>query len=440
MDACRRRVLATLGVGAIGALAGCLGSGGDASPPTGQVAKLVPDDGDEGDAFGVDVAVSDDGTTAVVGASRDEDPNGEGAGSAYVMTESGGNWQQEAKLVPDDGEGADPREGTHGDYFGRSVALSSDGRVALVGARGDELLGAGRDRTEIIEGAAYVFAEASGRWEQQAKLVPDHGDTGEYFSESVAVSGDGTTAVVGVPEENRTGTGAAYVFESTGGEWSQSDKLVGDDGGEFDRFDRFGQSVSVSTDGRTVLVGSPNVYEDARTVGSATVFTTESGGRWNRRQATLGPDDGAGYGFFGTSVALSGDASSALVGSPLENAVYLFDRASGWSKQKTIDGSAYDVADEIGDGVSVSGDGSTVVTSGAGDTSSSVWQPGSAYILEESGNTWSKLAQFAPDDGEDSSSLTLSVAMSDDGTTAVVGFPRGADPNGEDAGSAYVFG
>lgn len=48
-----------------------------------QHAKLAPADGDENDFFGWSVAVDDD--TALVGAWRDEDPNGDDAGLAYVF-------------------------------------------------------------------------------------------------------------------------------------------------------------------------------------------------------------------------------------------------------------------------------------------------------------------------------------------------------------------
>ena len=54
------------------------------SNPT-QPAKLAADDGDSDDLFGNRVAVSGDGTTALIGAYWDEGPNGEVAGSAYVF-------------------------------------------------------------------------------------------------------------------------------------------------------------------------------------------------------------------------------------------------------------------------------------------------------------------------------------------------------------------
>lgn len=100
MTSHRRQVLTVLGTTGLAALAGCpmidgSGSTPETPPPLSEhTTKLVAADGDKNDAFGGSVAVSADGTTAVVGAVRDEDPNGEEAGAAYVFDRSGGSWRQ----------------------------------------------------------------------------------------------------------------------------------------------------------------------------------------------------------------------------------------------------------------------------------------------------------------------------------------------------------
>ena len=48
--------------------------------------------------------VADDGNTAVIGAFGDENPNGRAAGSAYVFTRGSGSWEEQAKLTADDGD------------------------------------------------------------------------------------------------------------------------------------------------------------------------------------------------------------------------------------------------------------------------------------------------------------------------------------------------
>ena len=77
-----------------------------------QTAKLVPDDGADDDRFGYTVAIN--GDVAVVGARFDDD-NGTDSGSAYVFRRNDAAWQQVAKLLPDDG--------AEKDYFGVSVAV-----------------------------------------------------------------------------------------------------------------------------------------------------------------------------------------------------------------------------------------------------------------------------------------------------------------------------
>jgi hypothetical protein len=140
---------------------------------------------------GVSVALSADGNTAVVGAYTDN----ANTGAAWVYTRSGGVWsQQGAKLV---GTGA---VGTAG--HGRSVALSADGNTAIVGGI--------QDNSSL--GAAWVYTRSGGVWSQQgAKLIGTGAADPAYQGASVALSGDGNTAVVGGYSDNGL-AGAAWVF------------------------------------------------------------------------------------------------------------------------------------------------------------------------------------------------------------------------------------
>ncbi len=96
-----------------------------------QQAELTASDGAWGDDFGISVALSASGTTALAGA-----PSHSGAGAVYVFTLRGGTWSQTAKLTASNG--------AQYDVFGRSVALSAPGTTALIGAS--------------LKSAAYVFA------------------------------------------------------------------------------------------------------------------------------------------------------------------------------------------------------------------------------------------------------------------------------------------
>ena len=145
------------------------------------------------------MALSSDGTTALVGSWNDGDPNGENAGSAYVFETSGGAWRQRAKLAPEDVDS--------GDSFGSAVALSRDGTTALVGAYLD------RNSSGVYAGSTYVFEADNGSWSQRTKITPDRS---RQVALSVGLSNHATTAVIGAPEDaepNGENTGSAYVYD-----------------------------------------------------------------------------------------------------------------------------------------------------------------------------------------------------------------------------------
>jgi hypothetical protein len=104
-----------------------------------------------------------------------------GVGAAWVFTRSNGVWtQQGSKLV---GTGA-----VGNAQQGRSIALSGDGNTALVGGYGDQ----------VGVGAAWVFTRSGGVWMQQDSKLVGTGAVGNASQGiSVALSGDGNTAIVG---------------------------------------------------------------------------------------------------------------------------------------------------------------------------------------------------------------------------------------------------
>lgn len=208
-----------------------------------QLAKLLPDDGAALDMFGGAVAIS--GNTAIVGAQGDDD-NGSLSGAAYLFDAVTGT--QLAKLTPNDG--------SSGDYFGYSVAIS--GGTAIVGSINDSENGG-------LSGSAYLFDVVTGI--QLAKLTPTDGAAGEYFGVSVAISGQ--TAIVGAygDRENGPFSGAAYLFDVVTG--VQLAKLIANDALPQDAF---GWSVGIS--GASAIVGAHGTDTNTAYVGSAYVFTT----------------------------------------------------------------------------------------------------------------------------------------------------------------------
>jgi hypothetical protein len=345
--------------------------------------------------FGVSVALSADGDTALIGAPADD----ERKGAAWVFTRSGSTWtQQGAKLTGTDETGT---------WFGTSVALSADGNTALIGGPNDD----------TFKGAAWVFTRSGSTWTQQGAKLTGTDETGlGRFGASVALSADGNTALIGGWNDDDR-QGAAWVFVRSGSTWTQQgEKLVGT-GGVGER--EFGASVALSADGNTALIGAP---EDDSDVGAAWVFT-RSGSTWTQQGAKLTGTSEVGDGRFGFSVALSADGDTALVGGPRDNgdvgAVWAFTRSgSTWTQQGAkLTGTGETGAGEFGRSVALSADGNTAL-SGAPEDDAAI---GGTWVLTRSSGVWSQQGSKLTADEEDNSEFGVLVALSADGNTALVG-------------------
>jgi hypothetical protein len=156
------------------------------------------------DYFGMNVSISSDGNTVIVGAHYDDDNAASNSGSAYIFVRSDGTWTQQQKLTA----GADAGSS---DYFGRNVSISSDGNTVIVGAYYDD------DNGQSNSGSAYIFVRSDGTWTQKQKLTAgaDAGSS-DRFGWSVSISGDGNTAIIGAhyDDDGTTNTGSAYIFNA----------------------------------------------------------------------------------------------------------------------------------------------------------------------------------------------------------------------------------
>ena len=116
----------------------------------------------------------------------------------------------------------------------------------------------------------------------------------DTFSGPVAICG--TTAVIGA-NAGVNGIGAAYVFQYTGSEWRQTDRLTASDGAQGDCF-----GCAVDIGGSTVVVGAYDctIGSSARQ-GAAYVFSLGDSG-WSQQQKLVATDCQQGDAF-GTSSA-----------------------------------------------------------------------------------------------------------------------------------------
>ncbi|PSQ58845.1 MAG: PKD domain-containing protein [Halobacteriales archaeon SW_9_67_25] len=361
-----------------------------------------------------------------------------GTASAHVPgtapAQTGASPVQRATLVGDDSD--------DGDRFGWSMA--TDGDTLLVGAVTDD------DPNGEQAGSVYVFERDGGDWSQTAKLAPDDGDDGDFFGSAVALAGE--TALVGARrDEDPASAGSAYVFERTDDGWEQAAKLVP---GTITVQARLGWSVALA--GETALVGAP---QDSTDVGGAAAGTvpvferTEEG--WEQ-QATLTPESASEGDLFGTALSAAGDtvvvgaAGTAEPNGDQAGAAYVFERdregrggdgdgSDGdgvWSQTAKLVPDDGDDGDLFGTAVALDSD--TALVPAVGDEDPNGTDAGSAYVFERDGEDWTQTAKLIADDGTEGDSFGWSVALEDG--TALVGARRTDEPNGEDGGAAYLFG
>jgi hypothetical protein len=374
--------------------------------------KKGPSDGAVGDEFGDAVAIS--GANAIVGASRDDAAH-VNAGSVYAYRFIDGAWSQRSKLDS-------WWTGRTGAYFGRSVAL--DGDRAIVGA-----FGATGNTTGT--GDAHLF-ERVGSWQDDERVYASDGANGDRFGWAVAIAGE--RAIVGAygDDDGGSSSGSAYVFELISGSWTQVQKLVASDAnaGDF-----FGESVAM--DGDRAIIGAYGDNGGASDTGAAYVFE-RSGGTWSQVQK-LASFDVVGSSGFGQEVAIHGDvvvvgAPDAPGGAPNSGAVYVFERIAGsWLQTARLTPALPNFNGDFGSAVAIRGDRILVGNSWDDDQALSA---GAAHVFERIGASWTETAKLSTTSSGAYDKFGDAVALGD--SEALVG-ARLHDDNGYNAGAVYAY-
>jgi FG-GAP repeat len=367
--------------------------------------------------YGSSVAVSGDGKTALVGA-----PSSESPGGAYLYTRSSAGWKSRHHAVILTVAGLVLKS-----YAGYSVSLSHDGRVAVVGAY----------RAAGISGkavpSAYVFIRPKSGWKStthpNATLTFVGDKQGSGFGTAVAISGNGTTILVGANSTNFP-FGEAYVFTKPAGGWKTTANpkaALSTPNGDF-----MGYTASLNDNGSIALLGTNSAP------GGAFIFARGPHGWADQTTATAqlsvqGLNSNAQYGY---SVSLSGDGKTALVGSlqdpgGFNGRAYVFIRkGSAW--HDTVKPKAhlsYSGASDFGASVALNRDGSTAVV---GQDQAADDPTEAAYMYRKPAGGWkttpTPAARFTqPDATSLDAAYGYAVSVSGDGKTSLVGIPNRAE-------------
>ena len=350
-----------------------------------QNAILQPDIIVSNDQFGSSIAFSSDGNTIVIGAYGDE--------SVYVFSRGGFNsisWSQEFKIKES--------VSTLGNQFGYSVDINGEGSTIVVGS----------PKSDDDKGSIYVYTRSANSSWSETKLIQANVNTGHRLGSAVSITPDGNT-ILGTAERGTAyfaGTtsggiqgaaGAAYIWKKSGSTWSQltwypspnyneypvaaglsvsntvptsnifsyGHSTPGQPFGSYTNQsatrlnDSFGTSCDISDDGNTIIIGAPGRSQQYYysyggltdyNIGSVYIFKYKytgapvTGYSWVEN-AHIQASDFKKYDYFGTSVALSSDGNTAIIGSPRHDssnvkdsgAVYIFTYSGiSWSQQYKV--------------------------------------------------------------------------------------------------------
>ena len=291
--------------------------------------------------FGEAVAVSSDGSRIVVG-----NPKGSGTGGQVsVWDVVGGN------LVA---VGTSIEPGVNYEYFGYDVAISTDGsRIAAISLNDPGPSCCVKNRTRAVR----VYDYDGSNWVQAGSTITlsiddsSHSTSAETREASVALSGDGSTLVIGDTRSPHSGSGGSeggsvsvYNWNSSGSGWDLAKSYQSSSTTE-----TLGASVSANNDGTVVVAGAPDQLNNG--TGYAYVYT-QSEASWSDTGVQLVASGGysTSSSLFGMDVAINSDGSRVVIGSPgLEvrttstqynvGRAYVFDFTSTWTLSAYVDGS-----------------------------------------------------------------------------------------------------
>ena len=249
-----------------------------------------------GDWSGTSVSLSDDGSIIAIGA-PENDENGSNSGHVRVYRNMSGIWTQ---------IGADINGEASGDQSGYSVSLSADGSIVAIGA----WFNAGNGYNS---GHVRVYRNISDVWTQIGNDI-DGEAVSDWSGQNISLSSSGSILAIGAPfnDGNGSDSGHVRVYRNISDVWSQ----IGNDINGEAASDNSGWSVSLSFNGSILAVGAYNNSGNGTSSGHVRIYKNISD-VWTQIGTDI--DGEAAVDQSGLSVSLSSDGSTVAIGSALND-------------------------------------------------------------------------------------------------------------------------
>ena len=276
---------------------------------------------------------------------------------------------------------------------------------------------------------------------EEANLAASDKTSSDHFGTSISISSDGTRVIVGsyLSDSTFVDAGAAYVFLRTGTSWSQEAKLVASDriGG-----DNFGISVDITADSTRVAIGAQGVNANFTDTGAIYIFS-RSGTTWTEETKIIAADrafnDKLGY-----SVSISSDGTRVLGGaygsSSGAGSAYMFSRSGIiWTQETKIVASNTAAGDQFGFDVAISSDGTRCVIGSRNADPGGITNAGAAYVFLRSGTTWTEERILSASDKSAGNLFGSSIDITSNGDRIIVGAQTNAPSGVNNAGAVYIY-
>jgi hypothetical protein len=245
---------------------------------------------DAGEQLGRSVAINYSGSRVAGGSPYR--PSGYSSGAVTVWEWNGNSWNvMDTSILGDHNY----------EVSGFDVSLDSLGNTLAIASLSAE------DSLGIKKGAIRIFYWTGSSWIMKGlKLFGSNED--DYFGRSVSLSADGNTVAAGASDNNND-KGYVRIFDWSGSSWVQrGNDIEGESIG-----DNSGKAISLSADGNTIAIGSPENSDNGSSSGHVRVFSWD-GSTWQQVGSAF---EGTGAGDdFGKSVSVTNNARGLAVGGP----------------------------------------------------------------------------------------------------------------------------
>lgn len=403
----------------------------------------------EGDQLGWSTAISNDGSVVAVGASGKDDR----IGYVQVFKSQNGVWNQ---------LGNDILGENNEEFFGHAIALSDDGTIVAISAYNYSNNDNGYASNNY--GRVKVYKYENNNWQQLGNTIFEKFTFGSnskdqvdmHFGYSLDLNKEGTILAVGAPKADlllpihlddvpNCGLVAIYTLENN--DWGNPNTIYGEA-----EEDNSGNSISLSSNGRTLAIGASNNDGNGNNSGHVRIYK-KIGLSWQLSGETGSKDiDGEfAYDLSGFSVSISGDGNYVAVGAPSNDGDDGNKTDSGHVKllfyegnNDQLDGRWFqfwgdidgdESVDQFGYSVSLSENG-LVLAAGSIDNDTNGSKSGHVRLFK----VGTRLNNLGIDiNGEASGDQAgFSVSISGDGTKVAVGAPFN-DGNGSNSGHVRVY-